>query len=139
MHKIVINLLIFFIPIVMISSCANWGGENPVGVTGGSGSGYGEMENWNPATDFNQLVGSWRFDYDDGDYIIFTFSADGSLVIDQYVNYDIYNTIISNYTVEEDILTITLYGENIQYTFSISGNILTLYIGGEQMNFYRVN
>ncbi len=33
--------------LLFIVGCANWGGQNPVGVTGGSESGYGKNQDLN--------------------------------------------------------------------------------------------
>lgn len=135
------KFIIFFSTALVISiiftGCGNWGGNNPVGVTGGSGQGYGE--NSDLLGTKSLLVGSWRHDYYN-DYEIITFSSNGAweskYYDDGYLEYHFTGT----YSVSGNELTISVGGMSfITYTFSVNGDELTLvHPNYGSVTYYRV-
>ena len=122
--------------------CANWGGNNPVGVTGGSDQGYGQSGDLNlPSTgseSASQLVGSWRYDHDRGEYEIIEFKSNGRYSFRYYENGEYIIGISGNYTVSGNTLTIWYEGEMSMMNFEVDDDSLTLYRGGEVITYYRI-
>jgi hypothetical protein len=81
MKKIICITTSIFLAMLFMAGCANWGGNNPVGVTGGSESGYGESSDLNlppsGSQPSGQLVGTWRHDYGGGDYELLEIKSNG--------------------------------------------------------------
>ena len=132
-----ISLAIFF-----LVSCANWGGNNPVGVTGGSEQGYGESGDLNLPSSGSEsaekLIGTWRHDYGGGDYEILEFKSNGKYEVEFYENNDYEFGYSGNYSVSGNIITLWIEGQPITVTYSLSGDQLRLSQGGETAIYYRV-
>ena len=133
---------------MLIVGCGQGGGSGLTGVTGGGEDGYGggimHLQGGGDGGYASGLIGSWRHDWDSEYYTVFTFGSDGSFEEADYW-YDYYNDQWDvdiedgSYSVSEDQLTITVYGESsYTYTYSISGNELTLTFQGVSIVFYRV-
>ena len=132
-----ISLAIFF-----LVSCANWGGNNPVGVTGGSEQGYGESSDPNLPSSGSEspekLIGTWRHDYGGGDYEILEFKSNGKYEVEFYENNDYEFGYSGNYTVSGKTITLWIENQPFTLTYSLSGDQLRLSQGGETAIYYRV-
>lgn len=126
----------------LLVSCANWGGNNPVGVTGGSEQGYGESSDLNLPSSGSEsavkLIGTWRHDYGGGNYEILEFKSNGRFEIAAYENNNLEFSYSGNYTVSGNTITLYIEGQPVTATYSISGDRLTLFLGGNPTTYYRV-
>jgi hypothetical protein len=132
-----ISLAMFF-----LVSCANWGGNNPVGVTGGSDQGYGESSDLNLPSSGSEsaaeLIGTWRHDYGGGNYEIFDFKSNGRYEIYFYENNNYEFGYSGNYTVSGNTITLWVEGQPMMVTYSLKSNRLTLFLEGNPTTYYRV-
>ena len=131
--------------LLFIIGCANWGGNNPLGVTGGSESGYGKNQDLNlPAPQMGgdqNIVGSWRNNTGVGaeNYEIITFKSNGEFEIRIYEDGIFQFGFGGDYTVSGN--QITLYYEEVPavvLTFQLINDQLTLFYDGESETYYRV-
>ncbi len=130
---------------IIISGCAQWGGDNPLGITGGSGEGYGQNEDLNlpdPAggntIDF-ELVGLWT---SAGRWVqtirTIAFNANGTFTMVTHSGVSPQETE-GTYNVSSNILTLNSDGERIIYIYSINGDYLTLNDGEQELLLLRIN
>lgn len=139
MKKFIILFSTVLLILLIFTGCSNWGGNNPVGVTGGSEQGYGQGtgagENINIL-----LIGTWRHDYYSNHYEIITLSSNGTWDYKEYY-YDILNEHeFGAFSVSGNTITVIMEGEEpFTVEFSINGDELTLTYPGEYpKTFYRV-
>ena len=132
-----ISLAIFF-----LVSCANWGGNNPVGVTGGSEQGYGGSSDLNlpslGSESAEKLIGTWRHDNGGGDYEILEFKSNGKYEFSFYENNDYEFGYSGKYTVSGNTITLWIENQPFALTYSLNGDQLRLSQGGEIATYYRV-
>ncbi len=118
-------LLIVFLLAVLLCSCAQWGGDNPLGITGGSKEGYGQNNDLNLPENFGEidpeLVASWA-SYGDNSTTVFTFYADGTFTMEHYLENQLDRTISGLWSVSGDTLTISSGGNSEVYTYLVDGN-----------------
>jgi hypothetical protein len=142
MKKFIWSTMSFSIAILFMFGCANWGGNNPVGVTGGSEQGYGTTSDLNlPAPvpgSSSDLIGTWRADYGGGDYELLTFTANGKFNIAVYDNNDLDFSYSGNYSTSGNTLTLYIEGQPYTGTFSVRGDVLTLSIFDDSQTYYRL-
>lgn len=124
----ILSLLIIFI----ITGCAQWGGDNPLSITGGSGEGYGQNDdlilpensgNIDPA-----LVGMWSYLGSNID-IMFTFYTDGTFRVQEYSNDHWRESMAGTWSVSGKTLTFNENGKSSACLYSIHGTQLTLNYG----------
>ncbi len=126
----------------LLVSCANWGGNNPVGVTGGSEQGYGQSGDLNLPSSGSEsavkLIGTWRYDYGGSNYEILEFKSNGKYEVEFYDNNDYEFGYSGNYTVSGNKITLWVEGKTMMVTYSLSGDQLTLFWEGNPITYYRV-
>lgn len=117
-------------------ACSKWGGNNPVGVTGGV-TAWQNLSSGNDGSSTSSLIGSWRYDSDNY-YEILTFYSDGNFSI--YINdYGNEETLNGTFSVSGNQLDIYINGIKITFTFSINGNVLTLVnADGDSFTYYKI-
>jgi hypothetical protein len=139
------QIISYFITCLLFSfvlvGCAQWGGDNPVGITGGGDDGYGQNSALNlpqPSDGTtNDLVGSWRYNVNQSTYMIWTFSINGNLTATYYYN-DNYYSSYGTYSTSGNSITYTLQQQTSTGTYTIRGNHLTITINGESTTFTRL-
>ncbi len=123
--------------IFLLIGCAQWGGDNPLGITGGSKEGYGQNNDlYFPGKIDPELLGIW-ISYGDLSYETFTFRDDGTFTIEQHHPN---RTIAGRWGVSRNELTLC-FGSNLEveiYRYMVSGNQLILYYGNEQLVLNRL-
>ena len=126
---------------IMIVGCAQWGGDNPIGITGGSEEGYGQNGalNLHQPSDGNNpdLVGSWRYIISQSSYTIWTFSSNGNFTVTSYYGETI-TTRYGSYSTSGESISITIQQQSNTGTYSIQGNHLTITLGGDSTTLTRV-
>ncbi|TFH01293.1 MAG: hypothetical protein E4H13_05285 [Calditrichales bacterium] len=136
--------VITFIALAMllIIGCANWGGDNPMGITGGSEQGYGKSNDLDlPAPESGpaeNLVGTWRHNFAPGEYEIIEFKSNGKFTIDYYENYRRQYEISGNFTTSGKTLTFWIEGQPSEATYTLINDRLSLTLQGETTIFDRV-
>jgi hypothetical protein len=122
--------------------CGQGGDITAVGITGGSDDGYGRRTDISGTTNddnenqVNQnLVGTWRADYDAGAYQILIFYADGRYETSFYMNNQIQDIYYGSYTSTSN--SIRFDGSDTA-SYTIVGNILTIDFGDYSLSYYRV-
>ncbi len=121
----------------MISACAQWGGDNPLGITGGSKDGYGQNGDlFLPGEIDQELVGSWIINGEIS-YQIVTFYADGTFTIEYYLEDQLARTVSGQWGVSGNELTLRSGGKSEVYRYQLNNNQLTLSFGKEQIVLYR--
>ena len=125
---------------VLIAGCAQWGGDNPLGITGGSKEGYGQNNDLNLPENSGEidpeLLGSWT-SYGDLSSTVFTFFTDGTFMMEHYLENQLDRTISGRWSVSGNTLTISSGGNSEVYTYLVDGNQLILSYGNEQIVLYR--
>lgn len=121
MKKHILTFLAAILLIVSIMGCGMSDENNPLGVLGGSSSGYGNSD----GADYSSsgLLGSWIRWTGTDSYEIITFYGDNSAEGCYVVNGNSSCTSFT-YWVEGDLLT---FSTMISYRYEIKGNILYLY------------
>ncbi len=113
----------------MIGGCAQWGGDNPLGITGGSNNGYGKNNDLNLPDGSDQidpdLVGVWSM-YDYPYSLVYTFNADGTYQIEEYFYDSLDDSYEGTWSVSGNILTLSSNDGSSIMTYEINGNQLTL-------------
>jgi len=137
MKKYIAHFIVSLLFTFMLGGCAQWGGDNPVGITGGSDEGYGQSGNLNLPQNGSDLVGSWRYDISESRYQIWTFSVNGNLTV-IYYNNDQINTQHGTYTTSDNNISLFVGQQTLNGTFSIQGNHLTLYFGQDSLTLTKV-
>jgi len=137
MHRLSFLLLFAVLSIY----CSQWGGSNPVGVTGGSSTGYGDQSNNIPYDNLSLLVGSWKSidDIESFEYIVFTFYANSQvkITLKSKTSEDDFS-YWGSYEVNMDELILSIEDDTVVYSFFIVNDILYLTIGGRTSAFKRV-
>jgi hypothetical protein len=136
----IVSLLFVF----MITGCAQWGGDNPLGLTGGSNEGYGQNNDLNLPDSSSgnaidpELVGLWSTS---GEWIMvmFSFTAEGVFTRDTYYGGTLRDSMEGIYSVSENILTLRSDDITITYVYSITGNYLTLNDGKQELVLIRLD
>jgi hypothetical protein len=140
MKQFINYLMIPAIFVFMLIGCAQWGGDNPLGITGGSKQGYGENNDFSlPETSGEidpNLVGKWS-SYGDIFIIVFDFYADGTFTREEYYDRESNGSAEGTWSVSGDILTLRSSGDTQVYTYFINDNQLTLFYGDYVLVFYR--
>ena len=142
MKKFIWSMTILSIAMLCMFGCANWGGNNPVGVTGGSERGYGQASDLGlsspSSSSSSNLVGSWRADYGGGDYETITFTANGKFTIAVYDKNDLEFSYSGNYSTSGNTITLYIEGQPYSGTFSVNGDVLILTIFDDSQTYYRL-
>jgi len=129
--------------IFLLIGCARWGGDNPLGITGGSDQGYGQNNDLNLSdtsavkTIDPLLLDTWyRYNYYMIGAITFnangTFNAAGDIIIshNQYINGTYFT---SGYTITFNLNRVSHTGT---YFINEIEHQLTINIDGESMSLY---
>ena len=136
-----INLLILAVILILLG-CAQRGGHNPIGVTGGSDDGYGKSKDLNQTSsssyEYATLIGSWRYDESMTEYSLWIFYTNGDFTMKFYEDGSLEFTIEGTYSTSNNTLTIYLDGEPYYFTYSIYGNQFILSGDGESIVLKRV-
>ncbi len=132
--------------VFLLIGCAQWGGDNPLGITGGSEEGYGQNGDLNlpqPA-DGNiidpELIGMW---VTAGQWVqttyTFAFNASGTFTI--VIHSTKFTQVMEGtYSVSGNTLTFNIYGgETLVYTYSVNNNHLTLDDGDVELILTRAD
>jgi hypothetical protein len=142
MKKFIWSMVSLSLAMLFMFGCANWGGNNPVGVTGGSDQGYGKASDLGlpsaGSSSSSNLIGSWRSDYGGGDYETITFTDNGKFNLAVFENNDLDFSYSGNYTTSGNSITLYIEGNPYSGTFSVQGDVLTLNIFNESQTFYRL-
>jgi hypothetical protein len=140
MKPIIFTLFLFFLSIIMIDGCAQWGGDNPLGITGGSNNGYGKNNDLNLPDGSDQidpdLVGVWSM-YDYPYLLVYTFNADGSCKIEEYYYDSLDDSYEGTWSVSGNILTLSSNEGSEIMIYEINGNQLTLTEGDYVLVLHR--
>jgi hypothetical protein len=125
---------------VLVCSCAQWGGDNPLGITGGSKEGYGQNSDLNLPENSGDidpaLVGSWASE-ENVSTTVFTFYADGTFTMEHYLEDQLDRTLSGLWSVSGNTLTISSGGKSEVYTYLVDGNQLVLSSGNREIVLYR--
>jgi hypothetical protein len=127
---------------LLIIGCAQWGGDTPLGITGGSEDGYGKTGDLAaPATSDgqvdDQLIGSWRSAAGGSQYTILTFYANGDFEIDYYYQDQYWYGLEGTYSVSGNMINMYFDGDSDSGTYSITGNRLIITTDGRSTTYYR--
>ena len=121
MNRPIYISIVFLLAILILSTCAQRGGHNPLGVTGGSDGGYGySRDYYRESSSFqgdDNIYGVWA----DNNATV-TLNTDGTFEIksDEKTSVGTYNTL-------ENTLTLNFEeGFSITYAYSLSKNRLVL-------------
>ena len=141
--KVTFTILSRLVLVILIfSGCANWGGNNPVGITGGSDQGYGEAKDLDlPSVGSGSeasLIGSWRHEYSSGEYEIITFNQNGKFSMSYYDDGFLQFSFSGNYSTSGTSITLFVEGQPLSGNYSIQGDELTLYLPGDSQTYYRI-
>ncbi len=143
MKRFIYNFILSSLFILIITGCAQWGGDNPLGITGGSEEGYGQNNDLylpDPSAENTldpELLGRWINNISEAEYEIWTFNSDGTMRTVYYQ--DSYNfTINGTYYTSAGSITINSSNEIMTGSYSISGNRLTISFGLVTLRFVRV-
>jgi hypothetical protein len=127
---------------VMLMGCAHWGGDSPLGITGGSDEGYGkdsDLDLPDPANGLDsELLGSWWYDINDNSYDLFTFNSDGTFSYEAYYRDHVFYSYDGTFSTSVDKLTLNYNNESVTIAYSIRGNRLTLHFEQETQTYTRV-
>ena len=127
---------------LMMIGCAQWGGDNPMGITGGGEEGYGKNNDLNlPSASGGidrDLVGTWRTTGGQYHSYLFTFNADGTFIMEEYYGDYLAANIDGNYSVSGVILTLISLDDYLVYTYFINEDILTLSDGENELVLHRL-
>jgi hypothetical protein len=124
----------------LIVGCAQWGGDNPLGITGGGKEGYGQNNDLNlpeitgkidPA-----LVGVWRTD-ESYSGLELTLNADGSFTAEIYIEGELDEILEGTWGVSGENLLLTVEGDTIFCPFTYYGNSMTISYQGDTIILYR--
>jgi hypothetical protein len=126
---------------VLFLGCAQWGGDNPLGITGGSKEGYGQHNDLNLPDGSGEidpdLVGVWSM-YDYPDMLVYTFMVDGTFKIELYYYDSLDETTEGTWNVYGNQLTLRPDGGRTEVvTYQINGNQLTLTQGDYVLILHR--
>ena len=139
MRYIRISLCGLVVFLVLFSGCGQFSGHDPVGVTGGNESGYGTARSMDAEVDGNgggqidaNLVGTWIYDDYDMEEI-WTFNSNGTFVYSYYWYGEL--EMYENGTYSATGSQLTIDGDTV--TYSINGNMLTMYWNGYSTTYYR--
>jgi hypothetical protein len=141
MKKLLLYLIESFILAIILIACAQWGGDNPLGITGGGEEGYGKNNNINlPDTSTQRTIdpklqGNWST-HDGYGYIAITFYANGDFTI-SYHSLPPFNQVEGTYFTSGNTITLTIDGKSTSSTYSIISDQLLITINGERMLFHR--
>ena len=135
-----ISFLIVSLLAILICSCAQWGGDTPLGITGGGSEGYGKNNDLN-LPDISggvdpELVGSWSTP-EAYYYAVFTFNADGTFSIAEYYGGDLDEITEGTWSVSGSNITLTVDGYSEVIPYSINGDILTVDYHGDTVVLHR--
>jgi hypothetical protein len=140
MKQFINYLMIPFIFLFLLIGCAQWGGDNPLGITGGSNNGYGKNNDLNLPDGSGQidpdLVGVWSM-YDYPYLLVYTFNADGSFKIEEYYYDSLDDSYEGTWSASGNILTLSSNEGSAIMTYEINGNQLTLTEGDYVLVLHR--
>jgi hypothetical protein len=122
------KLSVILVSFLILIGCSQWGGSNPVGVTGGSESGYGATAGEDVSIDYVQsIIGTWENEeFVEGQTVrtVVIFGANKNVSISRYVNGSNYDYMNGTYQINGSVLTLMISGETLVLTCSIRGNKL---------------
>jgi hypothetical protein len=127
MKKLSLSLAILcLLPLVFIG-CGQFAGDNPEGVTGGA-NGYGILlPGMESGHDLGGLVGTWRHDYQSGEYEVITLSSNGAFTYRYYYNNILDDSFDGTVSTSGDYLQIQITGgESLTLPYTLEGNYLTI-------------
>jgi hypothetical protein len=124
------KISVIIVSLLMLLGCSQWGGSDPVGVTGGGDSGYGESTGKDISIDYAKLIiGSWENEEiveDQTVRTVVTFAINKNvqklIYVDTYQEDYMYGT----YEIKGNVLTVVLQNETRVMRFSIRDNKLYL-------------
>lgn len=142
MKRVIYIIAVFVMLSIILESCSQWGGNNPVGVLGGGETGYGEYDNiagiGGESENFPSIVGSWRHNFSSGEYTIIKFFSNGRWESHVYEE-GILNTVyIGSFSISGNKLTIIASGESFTITYSINDDKLTLVFPDGSIVYFRI-
>jgi hypothetical protein len=137
----------FLFPAILIISvaflaCGHLVDNTPLGVTAGGENGYGSLggsigSGGGGGGVDNALLGTWRYDITAHDYEILIVNANHTFEIQVYQSDTLIYTYSGTYSASNGILTITYGSESETWSYSISGNTLTVVTPDGTMVFHR--
>ena len=134
---VLVSLLFAF----MLMGCAHWGGDSPLGITGGSDGGYGENSDLNLPNPSNgvdtELLGNWRYNETQNTYSLFTFNSNGTFSFEAYYRETSIYGFSGDYSTAGDELTLNYNSQSVTISYSIHGNRLTLYFEEDTQTYNR--
>ena len=119
--------------ILILTGCGHFGEGDPIGVTGGGNSGYGEDSNSMEPINLNSalILGEWKRTYSSDNYYVWSFEPNGDFKQTDYeygnIN-EMHGTyeIIKNQTTFDQLRIDFDNGNFYLYYFKIENNILYL-------------
>jgi hypothetical protein len=135
MHRILFLLLFPFLGVY----CSQWGGSNPVGVTGGSDAGYGDNVTNSSVDDQQILIGNWKYTYKiyPNYYTILSFYINNQARRTYFQNGQVYTSHTGTFEVSGRLLYIYMENEMSVYRFYIMSNKLFLTTGNTTTIYLR--
>jgi hypothetical protein len=142
MKRYIFKSIIPALFVLMMAGCAQWGGDNPLGITGGSEVGYGQSSDLNLPYSSNpgidpDLIGTWRYDLYQGRYELLIFEESGDFAAESYSENQMYYRTTGTYSVSGNTLNLTYMGATYPWIYSISQNRLTIDSGQLQRTYHR--
>lgn len=127
---------------LIFAGCGHLSGNNPVGTTGGSSSGYGSIGPVAGGDGGGQndpdLFGSWRNNTSETDYEILTFNSDGTYANEFYSGGQLVFSFSGDWETSGSELTRYVNGMPGISTFNVSGDTLTIIEGSDTYIYHRV-
>ncbi len=121
MNRSIYFSIVFLLAILILSTCAQRGGNNPVGVTGGSEGGYGHSRDYyRESSSFqndDNLYGVWS---DNGETVTFNTNGTFEIKSEKKTSAGTYNTLKNTLTLNFE------EGFSITYSYSLSKDRLVL-------------
>lgn len=119
-------------------ACSKWGGDNPIGVTGGVAGWQDAGSEKNGENFVSALLGNWRHNISNNSYQIITLSPNGRFLLYSNDSNDV-ETFSGTYSVFGNKLNLLFTEENIIFTYSLNDDELILTNSdGERTTYYRI-
>jgi len=122
--------------LAVIGGCGHMTGTSPTGVTGGEG-GYG-IHSQSFGYDDSGPLGTWRQNYDSGEYEYAIFSSDGNIRFEEYEDDIMCDFSDGTFSVSGNVITIVVDGDEWVVPYEISGDRLTLVFESDPWIFHKI-
>jgi hypothetical protein len=141
MKKFILYLTMLAVLPLAFMGCSTISGDNPMGTTGG-GDGYGVIDPANSyGSGIGELEGTWRHDYNPGEFEMVVVSSNGGFVYTYYYNYSLDDEFYGTCYASGNILYVDVVGNYpLTLPYELSGDYLTLDWGqsGGEVVYHRV-